>query len=95
MQPASATGTSSAPAGSSAGFLFLAGVIDVWNRKVVGWSMATHLRTDLSRHSRDDLHTGAVAFNGRRWKTLDRKTPAEALRDHLCSFKQHGVATTR
>jgi putative transposase len=30
-----------------AGFLFLAVVIDVWSRKVVGWSMATHLRTEL------------------------------------------------
>jgi putative transposase len=32
---------------TSAGFLFLAVVIDVWSRKVVGWSMATHLRTEL------------------------------------------------
>ena len=30
-----------------AGFLYLAVVIDVWSRKVVGWSMATHLRTEL------------------------------------------------
>ena len=30
-----------------AGFLFLAVVIDVWSRKVVGWSMATHLKSDL------------------------------------------------
>ncbi len=30
-----------------AGFLFLAVVIDVWSRKVVGWSMATHLKTEL------------------------------------------------
>lgn len=30
-----------------AGFLFLAVVIDVWSRKVVGWSMATHMRTEL------------------------------------------------
>jgi putative transposase len=30
-----------------AGFLFLAAVIDVWSRKVVGWSMAPHLRTEL------------------------------------------------
>jgi putative transposase len=29
------------------GFLFLAVVIDVWSRKVVGWSMANHLRTEL------------------------------------------------
>jgi putative transposase len=30
-----------------AGFLFLAVVIDVWSRKVVGWSIANHLRTEL------------------------------------------------
>jgi putative transposase len=30
-----------------AGFLFLAVVIDVWSRRVVGWSMAMHLKTDL------------------------------------------------
>lgn len=30
-----------------AGFLYLAVVIDAWSRKVVGWSMATHMRQDL------------------------------------------------
>ena len=30
-----------------AGFLYLAVVLDVWSRRVVGWAMATHLRTDL------------------------------------------------
>ena len=30
-----------------AGFLYLAVVIDVWSRRVVGWAMATHLRTQL------------------------------------------------
>jgi putative transposase len=29
------------------GFLFLAVVIDAWSRRVVGWAMATHLRTEL------------------------------------------------
>lgn len=29
------------------GFLFLAVVIDVWSRKVVGWSIATDLKTDV------------------------------------------------
>ena len=32
---------------TSAGFLFLAVVVDAWSRRVVGWSMATHLRTEL------------------------------------------------
>ena len=30
-----------------AGFLYLAVVLDAWSRKIVGWSMATHLRTEL------------------------------------------------
>jgi putative transposase len=30
-----------------AGFLFLAVVVDAWSRRVVGWAMATHLRTEL------------------------------------------------
>jgi putative transposase len=29
------------------GFLFLAVVLDVWSRRIVGWSMASHLRTEL------------------------------------------------
>jgi len=29
------------------GFLYLATVLDAWSRKVVGWSMAPHLRTEL------------------------------------------------
>jgi len=30
-----------------AGFLYLAVVVDAWSRRVVGWAMATHLRTQL------------------------------------------------
>ena len=30
-----------------AGFLYLAVVIDVWSRRVVGWAMGDHLRTEL------------------------------------------------
>jgi putative transposase len=30
-----------------AGFLYLSVVLDAWSRKVVGWAMATHLRTQL------------------------------------------------
>lgn len=29
------------------GFLYLAVVLDVWSRKIIGWAMATHLRTSL------------------------------------------------
>ena len=30
-----------------AGFLYLAVVLDVWSRKIVGWAMAPHLKTSL------------------------------------------------
>jgi putative transposase len=30
-----------------AGFLFLAIVLDAWSRRIVGWAMATHLKTEL------------------------------------------------
>jgi len=29
------------------GFLYLSVVVDAWSRRIVGWSMKTHLRTDL------------------------------------------------
>ena len=32
---------------ASAGFLYLAVVLDAWSRRVIGWAMATHLRTEL------------------------------------------------
>ena len=32
---------------TKAGFLYLATVLDAWSRRVVGWSMASHLRTEL------------------------------------------------
>ena len=41
-----------------AGFLYLAVVLDAWSRRVVGWAMATHLRTELVL---DALVHGALA----------------------------------
>jgi putative transposase len=48
------------------GFLYLAVVLDAWSRRVVGWAMATHLRTELvlaalhmaiqQRHPQDVIH---------------------------------------
>jgi len=43
-----------------AGFLFLAVVLDAWSRRVVGWAMATHLRTELVMDALD------MALRGRR-----------------------------
>jgi putative transposase len=30
-----------------AGFLYLAVVLDAWSRRVIGWAMESHLRTEL------------------------------------------------
>ena len=30
-----------------AGFLYLAVVLDAWSRRIIGWAMATHLRTEI------------------------------------------------
>ena len=46
---------------TAAGFLYLAVVLDAWSRKVVGWSMANHLRTELVLDALD----AAVASAGR------------------------------
>jgi putative transposase len=32
---------------TAGGFPYLAVVLDAWSRKIVGWSMANHLRTEL------------------------------------------------
>ena len=50
--------------------------------------------TDLARHSRDDLDAVALALNTRPRKTLEWRTPAEALDELLRSADQAGVATT-
>jgi putative transposase len=52
--------------GTWTGFLYLAVVLDAWSRRVVGWAMATHLRTELvlealqmaiqQRHPQDVIH---------------------------------------
>ena len=58
-----------------AGFLCLAVVIDAWSRRVVGWAMASHLRTELvldalnmalaQRHPEDVIHQTKAASTRR------------------------------
>ncbi len=50
--------------------------------------------TDLSRHGIAELEAVAAALNNRPRKTLDWKTPAEALKQHLLLVQRAGVATT-
>ena len=51
--------------------------------------------TDLSRHQPDELEAVALALNSRPRKTLNWKTPAEALNEQLLSVQPHGVARAR
>jgi IS30 family transposase len=50
--------------------------------------------TDLSRWSAEQIEAVAHALNTRPRKTLNWKTPAEALDEHLESLQQDGVAST-
>jgi IS30 family transposase len=50
--------------------------------------------TDLARWSAEEIDAVAATLNIRPRKTLDWKTPAEALNEQLLSLKQAGVATT-
>ena len=50
--------------------------------------------TDLARHSAEDLEAVANILNARLRETLRRRTPAEALGEHLRLIQQAGVATT-
>jgi IS30 family transposase len=50
--------------------------------------------TDLTRHGADELGAVAAALNSRPRKTLEWRTPAEALNELLLSAQQGSVATT-
>jgi putative transposase len=57
-----------------AGFLYLAVVLDVWSRRVVGWAMANHLRTLLVL---DALNMA-----------IEQRRPADVIHhsDHGCQY---------
>ncbi|MFF4281426.1 DDE-type integrase/transposase/recombinase, partial [Streptomyces kronopolitis] len=67
-------------------FLYLATVIDLASRRLAGWAIADHMRTDLV--------TDALAINNRPRKILGWRTPAEVFEEQLRSLQQPGVATT-
>jgi IS30 family transposase len=50
--------------------------------------------TDLARHSAEDLAAVAAALNSRPRKTLDWRTPAEALNDYLLPATLPAISTT-
>jgi len=50
--------------------------------------------TDLSRYDERELDAVAANLNTRPRKTLEWKTPAEALDERLKSAQQAGVAST-
>lgn len=59
---------------TGAGFLYLAVVLDAWSRRVIGWTMASHLRTEL-----------VLAALG---MALAPRRPANVIRhsDHGCQY---------
>ncbi len=64
---------------TAVGFLYLAVVLDAWSRKIVGWSMANHLRAERvldaletavgQRRPREVIHPSDQGPNTRRWRS--------------------------
>jgi putative transposase len=46
------------------GFLYLAGVMDLCSRRIVGWSMAEHLRAELALDGRRQTREGRRVITG-------------------------------
>jgi putative transposase len=59
---------------TGAGFLYLAVVLDAWSRRVIGWAMETHLRTELVLAALD------MALHQRRPSTVIHHS------DHGCQY---------
>ena len=63
------------------GFVYLAVVVDAFSRKVVGWAMADHLRTELVLDSRRSIREVAAELGVnhetlRNWVTAERRNRA-------------------
>ena len=60
---------------TSAGFMYLAVVLDAWSRKIIGWSMANHLRAELVVDALD--------------MALGQRQPADGVIVHSDQGSQH------
>jgi putative transposase len=73
------------------GWLYLAVVIDLYSRRVVGWSMDNHIDTDLA------LGALKMGLNNRKFKTLvlhsDRGSQYNC-RAYLQFLEQHGIVAS-
>ena len=49
------------------GWVYASFVIDVYSRRVVGWQVATHLRTSLALDALEMGACGAACTTGRTW----------------------------
>jgi putative transposase len=74
---------------TAAGFLYLAVVLDAWSRKIVGWSMANHLRTELV------LDAMAMAIGQRRPKDVIHHSDQGSQYTSVAFGKRCGEAGVR
>ena len=83
-----------------AGFLFLAVVLDAFSRRVVGWSMANHLRTRLVLDALDMAlwrrRPDGVIHHSARDRSTPRSPSASAAATPACARPpdRSGIATT-
>jgi hypothetical protein len=91
-----------------AGFLYLAVVLDVWSRRIVGWAMSTSLKTDVvldaldmavtQRQPRSVVHHsdhGCQYFGTLECELLDRRRSSRTRRRAWPSLTTSKASTTR
>jgi transposase InsO family protein len=69
-----------------AGFLYLAVVLDTFNRRIVGWAMATHLRTELVLEALNQRRPAAVIHHSDQGSQGEFKRLSQQLGRGSCSF---------